>query len=139
MFRWVLLLIGVHSIALGLFIYFCTDFFYHLFFATRVENAFFVRQSGIFLFLAGLFYLFPLLNLKRYHLLIGMVFISKVVAVYFLLANARYTPAPKMIYLATAGDASMALALLVLFVRNTAEILRGADKESPAESIEAES
>lgn len=137
--KWVLLFIGVHSITLGLFIYFFTGTFYHLFFAVPVENVFFVRQSGIFLFLAGLFYLFPLLDLKKYHRLIAVVFISKVAAVFFLLTNARYTPAPNMIYLATVGDAGMAVALLLLYMRGAAELFRGAEERGPAEWIKTES
>ena len=54
-------LIGLHSIALGIVIYFYTDFFYQKFFSASVENIFFVRQSGVFLFLAGFFYLAILL------------------------------------------------------------------------------
>jgi hypothetical protein len=95
-----LFLVGMHSILLGLIVYFFTDFFYRVFFASSVENIFFVRQSGIFLFLAGLFYLYPLINLKKFHNIIFLVIFSKLTAVYFLLTNAKFTYAPFMIYLA---------------------------------------
>ena len=72
----ILFLVGMHSILLGLIIYFFTDFFYNFFFNSNVENVFFVRQSGIFLFLAGLFYLYPLINFKKFHTVIFLVIFS---------------------------------------------------------------
>jgi len=113
----VLILVGIHSILLGVIIYFYTDFFYKVFFASSVENLFFVRQSGIFLFLAGFFYLYPLLNLKNLYNMILLVIFSKVVAVFFLITNAGYTPAPLMIYLASFFDGLMALVLVTVYFR----------------------
>jgi hypothetical protein len=113
----IVLLIGIHSILLGLFIYFFTDFFYKIFFAASVENPFFVRQSGIFLFLAGLFYLYPLVNLRNLYNLILLVIVSKIVAVYFLISNAGYTAAPFIIYLASFFDGLMALVLAIVYFR----------------------
>jgi hypothetical protein len=113
----VLFLVGMHSILLGVFIYFFTDSFYSTFFATSVENIFFVRQSGTFLFLAGLFYLFPLLHLRNFYNLILLVIVSKIVAVVFLLSNATYTPAPIMIYLAAFFDALMGAVLIAVYFR----------------------
>jgi hypothetical protein len=109
--------VGMHSILLGLIIYFFTDFFYGLFFATKVENLFFVRQSGTFLFLAGLFYLYPLINLRYLYNLLLLVIVSKVVAVVFLISNAAYTAAPLMIYLAAFFDGLMAVVLVVVYFR----------------------
>ena len=108
-------LVGMHSILLGLIIYFFTDFFYKILFAASVENLFFVRQSGTFLFLAGLFYLYPLLNLKKFYNLILVVILSKIVAVIFLISNAEYTPGPAMIYLAAFFDGLMALVLTAVY------------------------
>ena len=113
----VVFLVGIHSILLGLIIYFFTDFFYETFFAATVENIFFVRQSGTFLFLAGCFYLYPLLNLRNLYNLILLVIFSKIVAVYFLIANSGYTTAPLMIYLAAFFDGLMALVLAVVYFR----------------------
>ena len=113
----VLFLVGMHSILLGVIIYFYTDFFYQTFFATSVENLFFVRQSGIFLFLAGFFYLYPLLNLKNLYNMILLVIFSKVVAVFFLITNAGYTSAPLMIYLASFFDGLMAVVLVSIYFR----------------------
>jgi hypothetical protein len=113
----ILFLVGMHSILLGLGIYFFTDIFYKVFFAASIENIFFVRQSGIFLFLQGLFYLYPLFNLKNLYNLTLVVIIAKIVAVYFLIANAQYTAAPEMIYLAAFFDALMGAGLTVVYVK----------------------
>ena len=113
----ILFLVGMHSILLGLIIYFATDFFYKIFFNASVDNTFFVRQSGIFLFLAGLFYLYPLINIKKFHNIIFLVIFSKITAVYFLLANAKFTPAPAMIYLASFFDGLMAMVLIGVYFK----------------------
>ena len=75
------------------------------------------RQSGTFLFLAGLFYLYPLLNLKIYYNLILLVIVSKIVAVIFLISNATYTAAPAMIYLAAFFDGLMGVVLGIVYFR----------------------
>jgi len=110
-------LVGVHSVLLGLTIYFFTEFFYQVFFATPIENLFFVRQSGIFLFLIGLFYLYPLRNIKKYFRIIKLVILSKTVAVIFLLWNGHLTTAPAMIYLAAFFDGLMGAVLTVVYVQ----------------------
>jgi hypothetical protein len=112
---WLIFLVGLHSIFLGIFIYFFTDYFYQKFFSTTVENLFFVRQSGAFLFLAGFFYLYPLLDLKNNYHLILLVIFSKVVAVLFLVSNAQFTMSPSMIYLAAFFDGIMAFLLLYTY------------------------
>ena len=124
----ILFLVGMHSILLGLIIYFFTELFYQLFFATSVENLFFVRQSGTFLFLAGLFYLYPLLNLRNLYNLVLLVIVSKVVAVIFLVSNAGYTAAPLMIYLAAFFDGLMALVLVVIYFRVRMNVAREKNK-----------
>lgn len=113
----VVFFVGMHSILLGLFIYYFTDVFYRIFFAVSVENLFFVRQSGTFLFLAGFFYLYPLLNLRNLYNLILLVIFSKIVAVIFLISNAGYTAAPLMIYLAAFFDGLMGLLLAIVYLR----------------------
>jgi len=110
-------LIGLHSIALGIVIYFYTDFFYQKFFSAPAENIFFVRQSGVFLFLAGFFYLYPLVDLKRLYNFLLLIILSKFIAVLFLLSNAKFTPAPSMIYLAAFFDGLMAVVLVSLYFR----------------------
>ncbi len=113
---WLIFFVGMHSIFLGIFIYFFTDLFYQGFFAASVENLFFVRQSGVFLFLAGFFYLFPLLNLKVHYNLILVVIFSKAVAVLFLVSNASYTHSPIKIYIAAFFDGLMGVLLIFTYV-----------------------
>jgi hypothetical protein len=95
-------------------IYFFTVTFYQFFFSVDPDNYFFVKQSGLFMFLMGLFYLIPAKNIKRYKLLIALVVFSKVTAVAFLLKNAHLTPSPLVIYLAALGDGLMATAISIL-------------------------
>ena len=113
----VVFFVGMHSILLGLIIYFFTDFFYKIIFAATVENLFFVRQSGVFLFLAGFFYLYPLINLRSLYNMILLVIFSKIIAVLFLITNAGYTSAPLMIYLASFFDGLMAVVLVSIYFR----------------------
>ena len=113
---WIVFFVGLHSIILGFVIYFFTDFFYQQFFSATVENIFFVRQSGVFLFLAGLFYLYPLIDLKNLYNLVLLVIFSKFTAVYFLVANAKITLSPAMIYLAAFFDGLMGLFLIFTYL-----------------------
>lgn len=112
---WLIFFVGMHSIFLGIFIYFFTDYFYQKFFSAAVENIFFVRQSGVFLFLAGFFYLFPLLDLKNNYKLILLIIFSKVIAVLFLILNAKFTLSPSMIYLGAFFDGTMAFLLIYTY------------------------
>jgi hypothetical protein len=109
------MLVALHSLLLGIFIYFFTDLFYQLFFHTRVENIFYVRQAGLFLFCLGLFYVSILSNIKQRHPLITVLIATKFLAVVFLISNARFTSVPTMILLAAVGDGSMALLLALLY------------------------
>lgn len=40
-------LVGIHSLMLGFFIFFCTGWFYQIFFRTTVNNLFFYKAIGI--------------------------------------------------------------------------------------------
>jgi len=113
---WLIFFVGLHSIFLGIFIYFFTDYFYQEFFSATVENIFFVRQSGVFLFIAGVFYLFPLIDLKNNYNFILLVIFSKVVGVIFLISNAQFTMSPSMIYMAAFFDGVMGLLLVYTYV-----------------------
>ena len=112
--RVTLFLVGLHRIILGGTIYFFTSPFYQLFFSVDPDNFFFIKQSGVFLFLAGFFYLIPAKDIKRYKLLVAFVVFSKITAVAFLIGNAHLTPSPPMVYLAALGDGLMATALSLL-------------------------
>lgn len=117
--RGALLFVAVHSLLLGGTIYFFTTLFYQFFFGVDPENFFFVKQSGLFLSLMGLFYLLPVFDLERFKPLIFIIVFSKVAAVTFLVLNAHLTPSAFMIYLAALGDGTMAAALILLFLMRT--------------------
>jgi hypothetical protein len=131
----ILSLVGAHSVLLGLSIYFFTEIFYKIFFAAKIENFFFVRQAGIFLFLIGLFYLYPLLNLKNLYNLILLVIFSKTVAVLFLITNAQLTPAPAMIYLAAFFDGLMGAVLTIVYVQCRRVYLQPNPRIMPADEV----
>ena len=110
------LFVAAHSFFLGAFIYFFTEVFYSVFFAPELENIFFVRQSGLFLMLSALFYLYPLIDFSNNRGIVPLIIVSKCAAVIFLLTNARSTSAPTMLFLAALGDGTMAL-LLAFYYR----------------------
>lgn len=111
--RIIVFCVGIHSATLGSFIYFFTDNFYAFLLGKPIIDTFFVRQAGIFLFLSGLFYLFPLKDIHSHHQLIPLTILSKVLAVIFLTTNAHLTPSPPMIFLTAACDGLMAIALTI--------------------------
>jgi len=109
-----ILFVGLHSILLGLFIYIFTPTFYDLFFSAPPENIFFVRQSGVFLFCLGVYYLLPLLNFKYLYNMVLFTVFTKIVAVLFLVANASLTLSPPAIYAAALADGIMATILIIV-------------------------
>jgi hypothetical protein len=111
----VVLLVGVHSLILGAWIYFGTGGFYRLFFATEVENFFFVKQAGLFLFCLGLFYLWPVVDIKKHQGAIVVAVLTKVLAVAFLLSNARLTAAPATIVLVAVIDGVLGALLAISY------------------------
>lgn len=121
------LLVGIHSLILGLFIFFFTGTFYSLFFGVAVDNYFFVKQAGLFLFCLGLFYLAPLTNLGSKHRSIDIIIITKVLAVIFLLSNMWLVPRPAAILLAAICDAVMAT-LLIFFSRAAGLLCKRTEK-----------
>lgn len=126
-----LFLVGAHSVCLGIFIFFFTEFFYQFFFRTRIDNIFFIRQAGLFLFCLGLFYFVPLFDFHRRYQLLTMVIATKALAVLFLVTNAHLAPWPPILLLAAAIDGCMAL-MLALSYRQTLQMLKQA--EVPADS-----
>jgi hypothetical protein len=109
-------LVGIHSMVLGIFIFFFTELFYRLFFHATIENLFFVRQSGLFLFCIGMFNLSPLFDLTNRLRLVMVIVLIKVLAVLFLVTHANLAAWPPIIFMAAAGDGFMAL-LLYYFYR----------------------
>ena len=106
------MLTAIHSIVLGGCIYLFTEQFYERAFRAPIENFFFVRQAGVFLLCLGLFYLYPLINLQRYHRLVMMAAVTKVIAVAFLLTNRQQCVSPASIDAAMLVDGFMAVVLI---------------------------
>ncbi len=109
-------LVGLHSLGLGIYIYFFTAGFYDLAYSAEVENFFFVRQAGLFLGCLGLFYWLVLWDMRRYRYLVVLIVVTKILAVVFMLSNAHHTSAPGIVKLASLGDGAMAGLLLCLYV-----------------------
>ena len=116
LFRITIALIGIHSLLLGIFIFFKTGLFYRIFFNAEISNLFFVKQSGLFLFLSGLFYLFPLINSKKMCDISVLIILSKTLAVVFLISYAGLAPGSKMIYWAAILDGLMAALLTITYL-----------------------
>jgi hypothetical protein len=108
-------LVGMHSIVFGLYIYFFAEQFYIFFFATAPENLFFVRQTGVFLFCLGIYYFIPLLNVRRIDHYVFFTIITKIATVIFMILNAKSSMSPSTIYLVALGDIIMAGLLLMTF------------------------
>ncbi|MBN1513342.1 MAG: hypothetical protein JXB13_15100 [Phycisphaerae bacterium] len=113
--RLLLGLIGLHSIGLGLIIYMRPDWFARVILAAEPETPFFLRQVGVFLVCLGFVYGFPLLDLTRYHRLVLLTIGTKLIAVLFLLTNARLAPASGVIQLAALGDGLMTASLVLTY------------------------
>jgi hypothetical protein len=111
------LLIGLHSLFLGIFIFFFTELFYDLFFSAEIENFFFVRQAGLFLFCLGLFNLAILRDMKRYHYFVNVIIATKALAFLFLVSHAHLAAWPPIIFAAAVGDGIMALVLIFFYRR----------------------
>ncbi|MEN6317188.1 MAG: hypothetical protein ABFD82_00320 [Syntrophaceae bacterium] len=111
------LLVGIHSLILGIFIFFFTESFYWLFFQANIENFFFVRQAGLFLFCLGLFDIAVLKEVRKYYTFIKVIIATKVLAFLFLMSNGHLAVWPPIIFLAALGDGFMALVLIYLYRR----------------------
>jgi len=111
------LLIGLHSLLLGIFIFFFTELFYDLFFSAEIENFFFVRQAGLFLFCLGLFNLAIVVEMKRYYYFVKVIIVAKSLAFLFLVSHAHLAAWPPIIYAAAVGDGIMALVLIFFYRR----------------------
>src|SRR5271157_2192624 len=111
------LLIGLHSLLLGIFIFFFTELFYRLFFSANIENFFYVRQAGLFLFCLGLFNLAILRDMKKYYYFVKVIIATKILAFLFLVSHAHLAAWPPIIYAAAVGDGLMALVLIFFYRR----------------------
>ena len=111
------LLTGLHSLFLGIFIFFFTELFYDLFFSAEIENFFFVRQAGLFLFCLGLFNLAIIVKMKRYYYFVKVIIATKSLAFLFLVSHAHLAAWPPIIFAAAIGDGLMALVLIFFYRR----------------------
>jgi len=107
----------LHSLFLGIFIFFFTELFYDLFFSAEIENFFFVRQAGLFLFCLGLFNLAILKDMKRYYYFVKVIIATKALAFLFLVSHAQLAAWPPIIFAAALGDGLMALVLIIFYRR----------------------
>jgi hypothetical protein len=111
------LLTGLHSLFIGIFIFFFTELFYRLFFSAEIENFFFVRQAGLFLFCLGLFNLAILKDMNRHFYFVKVIIATKALAFLFLVSHAHLAAWPPIIYAASVGDGFMALVLIFFYRR----------------------
>ena len=122
--------IAIHSLLLGCIIYFFTEFFYRTFFSAPMGNIFFIRQAGLLLFLMGIFYLYPLTDLKRFYNFILPAAFSKVTAVCFLLTNMEFGPSPGITYLTAFLDFLMAVVFGFVYLRCRKEFAVNKNKQT---------
>ena len=111
------LLIGLHSLLLGVFIFFFTEQFYQLFLSAEIENFFFVRQAGLFLFCLGLFNLAILKDIGRHQYFVKVIIATKILAFLFLVTHSHLAAWPPILYAAAVGDGLMALVLIFSYRR----------------------
>jgi hypothetical protein len=111
------LLIGLHSLFLGIFIFFFTELFYRLFFSANIENFFYVRQAGLFLFCLGLFNLAIIVKMKSHYYFVKVIIATKALAFLFLVSHAHMAAWPPIIFAAAFGDGIMALVLIFFYRR----------------------
>lgn len=108
-------LVGLHSLFLGIFIFFFTELFYRFFFSVEIENFFYVRQAGLFLFSLGLFNLAILRDIKKYYPFVKVIIATKSLAFLFLVSHAHLAAWPPIILAAAVGDGLMALVLIFFY------------------------
>lgn len=106
-----LIVTSLHSLLLGVYIFIQTERFYKFFFGVAVDNLFFVKQAGLFLFCIGLFYLVPLINLKTHHRILDIIVLTKILAVLFLLTHYALVPQTGAIFIAALIDAMLAIVI----------------------------
>ncbi len=106
--RLVVLLVGLHSCALGLLMLLRPRWTLGLMGYGSPGDLFFPSQSGVFLLILGVCYLGAL----RVPSLVAVIVVSKAFAVAFLAVHALFLGAPPVIGAAAGGDAAMLAAVL---------------------------
>lgn len=100
-------LIGLHSLALGLLMLTLPRLMLGLLGFTGTIPIFYPSQSGIFLLILGVCYLWALAEPA----FVKVILFSKAAAVAFLLVHVAFLHAPPIIWAAAAGDGGMLVAL----------------------------
>jgi hypothetical protein len=111
--RPLILLIGVHSLMLGILMLFATDYMLRVTGFPLAMPLFFPSQTGIFLFVFGVFYLLAL----REFAFVKTILLSKSFAVVFLTVHALFLSAPPIVWAACVVDGGMLVALSAALVR----------------------
>lgn len=111
--RLLILLIGVHSLIFGILMLFATDYMLRVTGFPLAMPVFFPFQTGIFLFIFGIFYLLAL----REFAFVKTILLSKSFAVVFLTVHAVFLSAPPIIWAACVVDGGMLVALSAALVR----------------------
>jgi hypothetical protein len=106
--------IGAHSCVLGLAMLFAPSRMTALLGFTADIPVFFPSQSGVFLLILGLCYLYALENPA----FTKVILVSKAFAVVFLAVHAGLLSAPPMVWAAAAGDAAMLGVLAASLLRD---------------------
>lgn len=112
--RLLILLIGIHSCALGVVMLFAPHFMLQLFGFPEGIPAFFPSQSGIFLLILGICYLLAMAEPE----LVKIIVISKAFAVVFLFIHVVFLMAPPAIWAAAFGDSAMLAAVCAALFRH---------------------
>jgi len=111
--KWLVVLIAIHSYAVGVFLLFATEWGTTFGGWSDVQPLFFARQAGVFHFLIATAYLIEYFRYRGVILLVT----AKLTAVVFLLAMMLVESAPWAVGLSAAGDGLMGLAVLFVHSR----------------------
>ena len=105
--RWLVILIAIHSVAVGILLMFLPRWSAAFGGWGGVEPLFFIRQAGIFHLVVAVGYLLE----YHHHRTVRLLVLAKSTAVVFLLAHTLLGAAPWAVPLSAAGDAAMALVI----------------------------
>ncbi|MBI3091525.1 MAG: hypothetical protein HYY96_12740 [Candidatus Tectomicrobia bacterium] len=120
-FRLVMGLVSLHSLVLGLLLYFFTAPVLQAFGFQQGPSLFYPRQSGVFLFILGIAYLLPAVDLRRFRAFAWFTVVSKLCAVLFLYGEVLVFRASRIVLLAGIGDTLMGLVILLLCLQTRGE------------------
>jgi hypothetical protein len=112
--RWLIRMIAVHSLAVGVFLLFLTEWSVAFGGWGAAVPLFFPRQAGVFHIVVGVGYLYEYRRFRT----VGLLLIAKSAAVLFLLAGTFVTDSTAWaVPLSALGDGAMGLAVLLVHNR----------------------